>query len=160
MHRYSKAIVILASSTPVIVPIVAPMSGDPGNSGRVVNVPATPQIHVRWLEKSSSGEWIIRSEHARKGWALLEDLYAAERNPEGWVRYQRYISKWQAGTTKSSFPKEWLPQEVIRRQSCGDDPDFADEFASPPTTGASAKLKAPSNKVAAKLLSDLSKAPE
>lgn len=133
---------ILASSVPTIVPLVAPISGDPAQSGRIANIPATPQIHVRWLERDDEGSWIVKAKFAKQGWILLEDLYAAEGDHEGWAYYQRYLEKWQAGKTRVSFPKDRLPKEVLRRQNGGADPEFHDEFASAPTTGRVPKVKA------------------
>lgn len=93
-------------------------------------------MHCRWLERNSKGTWIIRSEYRDAGFSLLESLYDDEGNAEGWELYERYIAAWQSGATRSPFPRDKLPKEVIVRQSCGADPEFADEFAVPPTTGA------------------------
>lgn len=115
-------------STPLIVPIVLPHSGD-ANSGRVRNLPVSPQAVPRMLERRQGG-YGVRGAYAEKGYILLRDLYIAEKNPDGWAKYERYLAAMAAGTTRSPFPVADLPAEVRRRQA---EPmahdEFADDFA-------------------------------
>lgn len=136
------------NSIPPVVPIVAPISNDPSNSGRVLNLRPTPQITHKWLERSKAGAWIIRAEYRDAGWRMLREIYESEGDEEGWVYYKRYLEKWAAGTTRVSFPKDRLPKEVQHRQACGHALDHEDEFARPPTTGKISEPKAPKMKAA------------
>ena len=123
-------------STPLIVPIVLPHSGDT-SSGRVRNLPVSPQAMPRMLERRSTG-FGVRGEYADKGYVMLRDLYVAEGNAAGWAKYERYLDKWATNATRSPFPFADLPAEVRRRQMepMADD-EFADDFAAvKPTTGA------------------------
>lgn len=123
-------------SNPLIVPIVLPHSGDT-SSGRVRNLPVSPQAMPRMLERRSTG-FGVRGEYADKGYVMLRDLYVAEGNAAGWAKYERYLAAWANNTTRSPFPVADLPAEVRRRQMepMADD-EFADDFAAvKPTTGA------------------------
>lgn len=126
-----------ASSEPIILPVVTPQTGDPSTSGRVRNLPVSPQAIPAWLERRKDGRYVVRGEYAERGYVKLEDLYAAEHNPEGWAKYQRYLVGWKAGTVRVSFPLAALPEEVRKRQTTLVDDEFGDEFSSPPkpTTG-------------------------
>lgn len=133
-----------ASSSPQIIPVVSPVSADPANSGRVRNLPCSPASKPPQLEKLSDGSYAVRAEWARKGWVLLQSLYEAEDNTEGWAKYERYLKAWQTGTARVSFPVDALPVEVQRRMSMAmADAEFGGEFASKvkPTTGAASKSK-------------------
>lgn len=126
-----------AGSSPLIIPIVLPHSGDT-SSGRVRNLPVCPQAMPRMLERRSTG-YGVRGEYADKGYVLLRDLYLAEDNAAGWAKYERYLAAWAGNKTRSPFPFADLPREVQRRQAepmAGD--EFADDFAAAPkaTTGA------------------------
>lgn len=116
-------------STPLIVPIVLPHSGD-SNSGRVRNLPVSPQVVPKMLERRHGGAYGVRGTYAEKGYILLRDLYSAEKNPEGWAKYERYLAAMAAGTTHSPFPVADLPAEVRHRQAepMAND-EFADDFA-------------------------------
>lgn len=136
-----------ASSDPIIIPVVTPQTGDPSSSGRVRNLPVTPQAIPSWLEPRGGGRYGVKGVYAERGYVLLQDLYKAEGNQEGWEKYKRYLAAWKAGTARVSFPLDALPQEVQRRQSTLlADNEFGGEFApSPkPTTGDAHPL--PTNK--------------
>ncbi len=124
-----------ASSDPIIIPVVTPQTGDPSSSGRVRNLPVSPQAVPAWLEPRGGGRYAVRGVYAEKGYIKLEDLYNAERKPEGWAKYKRYLAAWKAGTARVSFPIEDLPDEVRRRQSVIVDDEFGGEFTAKPTTG-------------------------
>ncbi len=126
-----------ASSDPLIIPVVTPQTGDPSTSGRVRNLPVSPQVIPAWLEKRPGGRYAVRGSYAERGYVKLEDLYTAEHNPAGWAKYQRYLAAWKAGTARVSFPVADLPQEVIKRQTVLVDDEFGGEFApaAKPTTG-------------------------
>lgn len=133
-----------ALSSPLIIPVVLPHSADPSNSGRVRNLPVSPQAVPAWLERRAGGAYAVRGVYADKGYVLLRDLYAAEHNDAGWAKYQRYIVAYQEGKTRSSFPQADLPAEVRKRQGEPLEQDeFADEFNVKPTTGVVAPLPAP-----------------
>lgn len=125
---------VLANAPHKIVPIVAPISNDPSNSGRVKNLRIGGGVNQRQLMRTTSGVQ-VHPEWAGRGWVLLEDLYEAEGNAEGWAFYQRYLEAWNDNRTRVSFPFERLPLEVQRRQRCGLPDEFADDFAVKPTTG-------------------------
>jgi len=126
-----------ASSDPIIIPVVTPQTGDPSSSGRVRNLPVSPQAVPAWLESRGGGRYAIKGVYAERGYVKLEDLYAAEDNVAGWERYKRYLVAWKAGTTRVRFPLSALPAEVRRRQTVIVDDEFSDEFAGTPkpTTG-------------------------
>lgn len=132
-----------ANASSQIIPVVSPVSNDPGSSGRVRNLPCSPGSMPAQLERLRDGTYAIKAEWRRKGWLLLEELYEAENKAEGWAKYQRYLSAWQAGTARVSFPFADLPDEVRRRQSAAvADSEFGGEFApKAKTTGATAKAK-------------------
>jgi len=127
-----------ASSDPIVIPVVTPPTGDPSTSGRVRNLPVSPQAVPAWLEPRGGGKYAVRGVYAEKGYIKLEDLYHAEENAEGWAKYKRYLAAWKAGTARISFPLADLPREVQRRQTVSmADPEFGGEFSTPPkpTTG-------------------------
>ncbi len=127
---------------PTIVPIVTPQTDDPATSGRIRNLSCSPTVAHDWLLRDESG-YALRPSYTRAGYALLEDVYSQEGNPQGWARYQAYIAAWQSGKARRKpFPRSELPNEVLRRQACGDI-DSAEETAkrSPPTTGRVSKSK-------------------
>lgn len=132
-----------ANAPSLIIPVVSPVSNDPGSSGRVRNLPCSPGSMPAQLERLRDGTFAVKAEWRRKGWVLLEELYDAEDNADGWAKYQRYLAAWQAGTARISFPFGDLPAEVQRRQSAAiADPEFGGEFApKAKTTGATAKAK-------------------
>lgn len=125
-----------ASSDPLIIPVVTPQTGDPSTSGRVRNLPVSPQAIPAWLEKRPGGRYAVKGAYAERGYHLLQDLYEAERNPAGWAKYQRYLAAWKAGTARVSFPLADLPAEVRKRQTVLVDDEFGGEFSpAKPTTG-------------------------
>lgn len=114
-----------ANSEPQIFPIVTPVSGDPAQSGQVVNLPVSPQAMPRQLESRGGGRYAVRGAYAEKGWVSLRDLYEAEGNHDGWAKYKRYIEAMAKGTARISFPVTELPKEVQRRrESAGGDDEF------------------------------------
>lgn len=136
---------ISVDSEPIIIPVVLPQTGDPSTSGRVRNLPVSPQVIPTWLEKRGGGQYAVKGVYAEKGYIKLEDLYKAEGDDAGWAKYQRYLVAWKAGTARISFPFESLPQEVQRRQSgVLVDLEFGGEFTpAKPTTGEPHPLPAP-----------------
>ncbi len=130
------------NSKPIIVPVVTPQTGDPSTSGRVRNLPVSPQAMPAWLELRPGAHgkppyFGVKGIYADKGYALLQDLYEEESDAAGWNKYQRYIVAWKDGTARVSFPMADLPKEVQRRQSVQlVDNEFGGEFSpSKPTTG-------------------------
>ena len=55
------------SSPPILIPIVLPHSGDT-SSGRVRNLPVSPQAVPRMLERRSGGAYGIKGSYAEKGY--------------------------------------------------------------------------------------------
>ena len=134
-----------AGSSPIIIPIVLPRSGD-ASSGRVRNLPVCPQAMPRMLERRNSEYgYGVRGVYADKGVALLRDIYLEEDLAAKWSKYVRYLAAWAKGETRSPFPFADLPLEVQRRQTepMAND-EFSDDFAFSPkaTTGAAHPLPA------------------
>ena len=123
------------NSQSIVISVVTPQTGDPSTSGRVRNLPVSPQAIPAWLELRPANEnrpayFGLKGKYADKGYAMLRDLYEAEGNREGWDKYQRYIAAWKAGTARVSFPFADLPAEVQRRQSIQlVDNEFGGEFS-------------------------------
>ena len=124
-----------ASSDPIIIPVVTPQTGDPSSSGRVRNLPVSPQAVPAWLEPRGGNRYAVKGVYAERGYIKLEDLYKAENDAAGWEKYKRYLAAWKAGTARISFPLADLPAEVRRRQSVIVDDEFGGEFTPKPTTG-------------------------
>lgn len=123
-------------STLRIVPLVAPVSNDPNTSGKVRNLSCGGGVCHRQLVRQDDGSYELQPSWHRKGWRLLRDMYEEEGDHEGWLFYVKYLDAWQGGRTLKSFPKSRLPKSVQERQRCMLPDEFAEEFASPPTTGA------------------------
>lgn len=144
-----------------IVPVVSPLSNDPSTSGRVVNLPCGGGVCHRQVMMLDDGDYGIHPTYYKRGWRLLFDLYdeeatalqreadihrgtpehdakaaLAKASRENKARYESYLVSWEKGTTRSSFPKQWLPREVLDRHRCALPDAFADAFRSPPVTGA------------------------
>lgn len=107
-------------------------------SGRVRNLPVSPQAVPAWLElrPANNGRpayYAVRGVYYDRGYRLLRELYEAEQNPEGWAKYQRYLRAWDEGTARVSFPIADLPKEVQRRMTTHlVDREFGGEFAEKP----------------------------
>lgn len=110
------AILFNIRSNPTYIPVVLPPSADLSLSGRVRNLAVRGVPSSDWLEPDDHGGWTLKQTYKRKGYALLEDLYLAEDNEEGWQNYKRYLKDWLAGRTGSPFPFALLPKEVQDRQ--------------------------------------------
>ena len=126
------------TANPKIVPVVLPPSADPSLSGRIQNLHVRGADHSGWLTEAGQYGWVLKKEKEIEGYVLLEDLYKAEGNQEGWDAYKRYIRDWQAGKTTKSFPFHMLPKEVQARQQGQIAPEFQDPWnlpAPPATTG-------------------------
>lgn len=127
----------------VIVPVVLPPARDRSLSGRVRNISIRGADHTGWLMQTRHG-WQVHPDRAVAGYVLLEDLYRAEGDEDGWAAYKRYLSAWQGGRTSRPFPPHMLPKEVQRRQSGDVGPEFSDPWDIPPpspTTGAVSEPK-------------------
>jgi len=105
-----------------IIPVVSPVSADPGNSGKVRNLAVGGGINHDQLapvrnHRNEIVGYELRAAYQRQGWILLEDLYRAEHDEGGWERYKRYLKDIRANPKRSlpSFPPHLLPQEVQRR---------------------------------------------
>ncbi|MCY0990632.1 hypothetical protein OV203_26045 [Nannocystis sp. ILAH1] len=132
------------TALPKIVPVVLPPSADPTLSGRIRNVPVRGSDNSGWLMEAGARGWVLKPEKVYDGFALLEDLYGAEGNTEGWEQYKRYIRDWQAGKTTRPFPHHLLPVEVQKRQRGEIAAEYADPWnlpSPPPTTGAVSEPK-------------------
>lgn len=127
-----------------ILPIVTPETDDPATSGTVVNIPCAPTIGHDLIMREG-GVYSLRPFAQRAGYVTLEALYLAEGNKQGWEEYRAYVEAFTSGKAKrQAFPKDKLPREVLRRQSCGEiEPEKQVEAArrAPPTTGKAAKVK-------------------
>lgn len=140
----SEAPIVNVGSRPVIVPVVLPPSADRSASGRIRNLAIRVIDHSGWLQEDGENGWALKKNMERKGYILLEDLYAAEQNPEGWAQYKRYLSDWQGGRTTRSFPAHLLPKEVLDRQAGLIEDKFRDPWNLPavaPTTGQTTEAK-------------------
>ena len=133
------------SAAPTVVPVVLPPSGDLSSSGKIRNLMVRGADHSGWLEWAGEGHgWQLRKAMEKQGYALLEDLYRAEDNADGWHSYQRYLKDWQKGRTRQSFPLHLLPREVQARQRGDVGPEHKDPWNLPapvPTTGAAVEAK-------------------
>ena len=104
----------------IIVTVVTPETDDPGTSGRVVNYPCAATITHEMLERTGPAIWTLRSIWRDRGYSLLQDLYAQERNSEGMAAWKAYVDAFQTGKRVVPFAKDKLPREVLRRQACGE----------------------------------------
>jgi len=134
---------MLQIETPyVIVSVVTPETDDPATSGRIVNHHCAPTISHESLEMVGPNRWTLRAAWRDRNYAMLLDLYAQERNADGAAAWTKYLADGQAGKRVKPFPRELLPREVIRRQSCGEtDPvqALADANRTAPVTGRTRK---------------------
>lgn len=133
-------------SLPRIVPVVAPASENLSISGKVRNVPVFGSVDssgwLVWSEPSEDndfkGEWLVSP--VKKGYRHLRDYYDAERNPEGWAMYQRYVRDWQKGLTQVSFPLHLLPKAVLEMQQGITGADKPDPWRIPAPKGTTGAL--------------------
>lgn len=140
------------TASPKIVPVVLPPSADLSTSGRIRNIPVRGADHSGWLEFAGEHGWVLKRERELNGYRLLEDLFKAEGNADGWRAYQRYLKDWQGGRTRFPFPFHMLPAEVQARQRGDVAPEYKDPWTLPaptPTTGALSEPKAGKAKAAA-----------
>lgn len=137
---------MITPETPyVIVSVVTPETDDPATSGRIVNHHCAPTISHESLEQIAPGQWTLRAAYRMRGYAMLLEIYAQERNPDGAAAWAKYIADGQAGKRVKPFPKELLPREVLRRQACGETDEataLADAQRTAPDTSRSSKGKA------------------
>lgn len=140
----SESTIFNVTSTAKIVPVVLPPSGDISTSGRIRNIPIRGADHSGWLTYADGFGWVLKREKELAGFRLLEDMYRAENNAEGWESYRRYLSDWRAGRTRSSFPSHLLPKQVQAWQRGEVAPEHRDPWFLPapaPTTGALSEPK-------------------
>lgn len=134
------------TANPKIIPVVLPPSADPSTSGKIRNIPVRGADHSGWLVYAGEQHgWVLKREKELDGFKLLEDLYRAEGNMEGWDAYKRYLKDWQAGRTRAPFPVHMLPKDVQAWQRGEVSPEHKDPWNLPapsPTTGALAEPKA------------------
>ena len=133
----SESPIFTITDPPKIIPVVLPPSADRSLSGRVRNISVRGVDHSGWLMPTRQG-WRLDPDRTLQGYVLLEDLYRAEGNEEGWATYKRYIADWQKGKTSRPFPLHLLPQEVQKRQRGDIGAEFEDPWNLPapaPTTG-------------------------
>lgn len=104
----------------IVVSVVTPETDDPATSGRIANFPCAATITHEMLERTGPTTWTLRSTWRDRGYSMLGDLYAQERNPEGLAAWKAYVEAFQAGRRVAPFPKDKLPREVVRRQACGE----------------------------------------
>lgn len=121
----------LAGTPYQIVPVVAPVSADPNTSGKVRNLACGGGTSHAQLEASRDEQgnivgYELRPQYRRRGWAMLQDLYADEEGEDGpgWQRYKRYIADMRKGGIMPSFPPHLLPKAVQDRMKAS----FADEW--------------------------------
>lgn len=137
---------MITPETPyVIVSVVTPETDDPATSGRIVNHHCSPTISHESLEQIGPNRWTLRAAWRDRGYAMLLDIYAHERNAEGAAAWAKYIADGQAGKRVKPFPKELLPREVLRRQACGETDEataLADAQRTAPDTSRTSKGKA------------------
>lgn len=137
---------MISPETPyVIVSVVTPETDDPATSGRIVNHHCSPTISHESLEQTGANTWTLRAVYRMRGYAMIGELYAQERNQEGAEAWAKYLADGQAGKRVKPFPKELLPREVIRRQACGETDEaqaLADAQRTAPDTSRTSKGKA------------------
>lgn len=130
----------------VIVSVVMPETDDPATSGHIVNHHCAPTVSHESLERIGESEWTLRAAYRQRGYAMLMELYANERNEEGARAYAKYVADGQAGRRVKPFPKEKLPREVLRRQACGELDErqaLEDAKRTAPTTGRVSRPRKP-----------------
>lgn len=133
------------TSNPKIVPVVLPPSADRSLSGKIRNIPVRGTDHSGWLTYANGYGWVLKREMELDGYRLLEDMFKAEGNPEGWEAYKRYLKDWSAGRTRAPFPVHLLPKDVQAWQRGEVSAEHQDPWNLPaptPTTGVLAEPKA------------------
>jgi len=122
----------------VVISVVLPASPDLSLSGRVRNITIRAEDNSGWLERSETAEfgWDLKQSYKAQGYMLLGDCFRLEGDEAGWEMYKRYVRQWKAGKTTKSFPIDYLPKEVVKRQR-GEHLDSIDPWDLPPrpTTG-------------------------
>lgn len=142
------------TANPKIIPVVLPPSADPSTSGKIRNIPVRGADHSGWLDFAGEHGWVLKREKELDGYRLLEDLYRAEGDMEGWDAYRRYLKDWQAGRTTRAFPFHILPKDVQAWQRGEVSDEHKDPWNLPapsPTTGALAEPKGKKAAEAAKV---------
>lgn len=103
------------------VAVVTPMTGDPATSGKIKVLPCAPQVSHKWVQAYEVGDgkldYAIAPLYGRRGYVLLSVLFEQEGRTEDFVEWERCR---KAG---KRFPDEKLPAEVLRRRSCGAEPE-------------------------------------
>lgn len=106
---------VAARRVPVVFPATATSPPIVKNLTVIGNI-APPSIEVVGSRITQTGAtepiWGVRSAERQQGVRLLEDLYEAEGNPEGWAKYEKYLRDWAEGKTFASFPRHLLPKKV------------------------------------------------
>lgn len=119
-----------------IVPVVAPVSADPNSSGKVRNLAcgggvSHSQIEAVRDEQGNVLGYELRPAYRRRGWAMLQDLYAEDEgeNGPGWQRYQRYLADIRRGDRIfPSFPPHLLPSGVQKRMKAALPDEWTQEW--------------------------------
>lgn len=73
------------------------------------------------LEMDEEGSPAVVRSHAKKGWVLLQDLYAQEGRMDLWAAWSSHqtarLKARRDGQKIPPFPAEYLPAEVQRRRA-------------------------------------------
>lgn len=117
-----------ANAPYVIVSVCTPETDDPATSGKVINYPCAPTISHDCIELTEEGSYLVKSTFTSRGYVSILDLCRAEKpdpsdpftGEQKWEKHVKYHTDAQAGKRVGNYPREWLPREVIRRQSCGE----------------------------------------
>lgn len=122
-----------------IVPMVQP-------DGRIVFLQWEQNIGIPYLQQGGDGRLRLKPEYAEKGYALLADLYAAEkdeyRQEEGRKFVRSYIAAWTGPNPDQvagvEIPDHLLPREVLERRA-GRSKASTPKLAIPPDPNAKGK---------------------
>jgi len=94
-------------------PVVSP-------EGLVKLVPVAQNITTA-LEFDEDGEVVMTKTYERKGWIMLETLYAQEGRSDLWSTWKQHRAALEAarkdGLSLPGFPDKYLPREVQRRRA-------------------------------------------
>lgn len=102
---------------------------------------APPCLEIAGSTQEGAPIWGVRSAERQTGVRLLQEVYEAENNPEGWASYQAYLRDWAAGKTFASFPRHLLPKALQDTKAAMDAVDPW-STANKPDPAAKAKAKA------------------
>lgn len=88
--------------------------------GQIKLIPLAP--HVSTALEVQDGEVVLRRSYERKGWAMLQDLYARENRADLWKLWKDHRRAIEDARRESQsppppFPDKYLPREVQRRRA-------------------------------------------